>query len=467
MDKKILLLDTNVLLYDTECLDKFGENEVIIPLCVIEELDSLKDDSRKPEISHASREITRKIIELIGEENITNLRKGCVFKNSLCEETTLTLFDEREYYSLKNKEHNLLKPVTVDDWIIYSAQHLQATLITRDNNMLLKASGLCNAEIYFADNVKEKTLYKGYRILNATFEQLQQFTSENKMENIPELFEEKTEMFPNEFLIMQSLENPKYKLFGICKGNVIKRIDLDNLKLNGMKLKPMGLSQKLAFYLLLEEDLDAISFVGGSGTGKTSISIDYALNQVNKGIYSQMYYSKSMIGVSEDEAYGFVPGDVDEKMAEVVIPLSCTLELLNNITRNKGKLKTTEPIKTTDMLSGEALIMAYTEQGLLRILPLNYLRGMTITNKIVILDEGQNLIKSKMKTLITRISGDSKIIITGDDNQIDDKNLNKYNNGLAHFVEQGKNETFVAHLTLDLDTEESKRGRLSSFGNKL
>lgn len=471
MTKKQLVLDTNVLLYDTECLDKFGNNDVIIPLTVVDELDSLKDDSKKPELSHASREITRKILDLAGEDNLQNLRNGFSYVNSKDETTTIKIVDEKYLkYKLDSEKSNELKynrtPITNDDWIIFCAKILDATLITRDNNMVIKASGDCKVEIYYADSIKKKEIYKGYRELTVDSEFFNEFALNNRIVNIKELFDSNEKMYPNEFLILTNVENTSCKLFGICKGEFINRIDLDNLQYNGMKLRPQGLSQKLAFYLILQEDIDAISFVGGSGTGKTSIAIDYALNQVNKNFYNQLFYSKSMKGLADDEEYGFVPGDVDEKMQEIIIPLSCTLEFLETISKEKANKKKKDKDLLEKAISGEEILNSYKEDGIIRILPLNYLRGMTISNKVVVLDEGQNLTKSKMKTLVTRIASTSKLIITGDDNQIDDKNLNKYNNGLAHFIEQGKSEPFIAHLTLDLD-DDSKRGRLSSFGNKL
>lgn len=471
MTKKQLVLDTNVLLYDTECLDKFGNNDVVIPLTVVDELDSLKDDSKKPELSHASREITRKILDLAGEDNLQNLRNGFSYVNSKDETTTIKIVDEKYLkYKLDSEKSNALKynrtPITNDDWIIFCAKILDATLITRDNNMVIKASGDCKVEIYYADSIKKKEIYKGYRELTVDSEFFNEFALNNRIVNIKELFDSNEKMYPNEFLILTNVENTSCKLFGICKGEFINRIDLDNLQYNGMKLRPQGLSQKLAFYLILQEDIDAISFVGGSGTGKTSIAIDYALNQVNKNFYNQLFYSKSMKGLADDEEYGFVPGDVDEKMQEIIIPLSCTLEFLETISKEKANKKKKDKDLLEKAISGEEILNSYKEDGIIRILPLNYLRGMTISNKVVVLDEGQNLTKSKMKTLVTRIASTSKLIITGDDNQIDDKNLNKYNNGLAHFIEQGKSEPFIAHLTLDLD-DDSKRGRLSSFGNKL
>lgn len=471
MSKRQLVLDTNVLLYDTECLDKFGNTDVIIPLTVVDELDVLKDDTKKQELSHASREITRKILELAGEDNLQNLRKGISYINSKGESTNLRIVDDKylRFELMENEENKskyFKKPITSDDWIIFCAKALDATLITRDNNMVIKASGDCSVEIYYADSIKKKEIYKGYRYLSVDSEFFNEFADSGKLYNEKNMFQEKEAMYPNEILILINEDMPTCKLFGICKGTFIKRIDLDNLKYNGMKLRPQGLSQKLAFYLILQEDIDAISFVGGSGTGKTSIAIDYALNEVNKNSYNQLFYSKSMKGLADDEDYGFVPGDVDEKMQEIVIPLSCTLEFLETVRKDKANKNKKEREAESKISSGEEVLNKYKEDGIIRILPLNYLRGMTISNKVVVLDEGQNLTKGKMKTLVTRIASTSKLIITGDDNQIDDKNLNKFNNGLAHFIEQGKTEPYIAHLTLDLD-DDSKRGRLSSFGNKL
>ncbi|MEQ2561411.1 hypothetical protein, partial [Sutterella wadsworthensis] len=236
----------------------------------VDELDSLKDDSKKPELSHASREITRKILDLAGEDNLQNLRNGFSYVNSKDETTTIKIVDEKYLkYKLDSEKSNELKynrtPITNDDWIIFCAKILDATLITRDNNMVIKASGDCKVEIYYADSIKKKEIYKGYRELTVDSEFFNEFALNNRIVNIKELFDSNEKMYPNEFLILTNVENTSCKLFGICKGEFINRIDLDNLQYNGMKLRPQGLSQKLAFYLILQEDIDAISFVGGSG----------------------------------------------------------------------------------------------------------------------------------------------------------------------------------------------------------
>lgn len=469
--RKQIVLDTNVLLYDTDCLMKFKDNDIIIPLVVIEELDYIKDDWKNPELAQASREVTRNILELdeiIGDlKTVKNLREGISYTSDKEGTTTLKIVDEKELLA-----GDIRPNATNDDYIIHCAKKLGAILITRDNNMVLKASGNCMVELYNADSIKKKEVYKGYKIITVSPEFMEEFSESGKIRNMAGLLDdgdEFRELYPNEFLIMQNEFMTKQKLFGICKGDFILKIDLDNLNKNGMVLNPMGLSQKLAMYLLLQTDIDAISFLGGSGTGKTSLSVDYALNEVSKFRYNQLYYAKSLKGLAEDEDYGFLPGDVNDKMQEVIIPLISSLELLESVKQNKNNARKAKEnkLETERFQLGEEILAKYREDGTLRILPLNYLRGMTITNKVVILDEGQNLTIPKMKTLVTRMSDSSKLIITGDDNQIDDKNLNKYNNGLAHFVEKGKYEPFIAHLTMDLDDNASKRGKVSNFGNTL
>lgn len=465
--KDTVLLETNVLLYDTESIKKFKNKTVLIPLIVIDELDLLKDDFRKAELSQASKEVTRVLLEIIGESNIKNIRKGVTFESMLGGETELIIIDEHDLFNYERLNNpTIKKPITKDDWLIFCTKLLNSRLITRSTNMILKASGFCEVELYRADSIKQKEVYKGYKKLSVNQEFIDSFVSNGSIPNFSELFDDNKELHQNEFLILENELMPEHKVFGICKGFKIIRIDLDNMKYNGMVLRPLGISQKLAFYLLLDDSISAVTFLGGSGTGKTSISIDYALNQVNKRNYNQLYYAKSLKGLDGDEDYGFVPGDVDEKMQGAVVPLTCTLEVLENKRQYKSKNRE-KNYDEIQQQSGELLLEKYKEDGTIRILPLNYLRGMTITSKIVILDEGQNLTIHKMKTLATRISDSSKLIITGDDNQIDDKNLNRYNNGLAHFIEKGKDEPFIAHLTLDLDGNESKRGKLSNFGNTL
>ncbi|MDF2879467.1 MAG: hypothetical protein K0R54_24 [Clostridiaceae bacterium] len=433
MSKKFVI-DTSVLLYDVDCLYKFEDNEVIIPSIVYEEINKFKEENS--ERGYSARQISNIFDELSQSKP---LKEGVKLNNTLIKTS----------YELFNKEVSNLLTMNENDYkIIACAKNNDAILISRDRMMRVIARDFVKVQEYKADKVKTKELYKGYRkvvVPENTITEMHQRKLNNEFG-----------LFPNEFIIMENEINPQHISVGINKNNKIIPCDFDKMSGNlRLKLKPINLEQKMFMYLLLDNDIKCVTCSGVSGKGKSLLAVDYALEAIKNQLFNKFLFTKSTIDVDKRESLGFYKGGLNEKLQPHLQPLYSSIEFLFKDELYKGKER-----KTIDMKVAELI-----EFDILNFYPLANIRGMSIFDKIVMLDEAQNTTNHIIKSLVTRVNDTSKLIITGDVEQIDDKNLNKYNNGLTHLVEAGKDEDFIGHITMDID-DKSKRGKLAGFGAK-
>jgi PhoH-like ATPase len=427
---KRFVLDTSVPIYDVDWIHKFEDNEVIIPSVVHEEINILKEENS--ERGYYARKVAEQLDELSKKGP---LRHGVKLGNTLI----------RTSYDIENKEIKKSLIMDKNDYkIIACAKNENAILISRDRMMRVLARDFVDAQEYEADMIKTE-IYKGYRKV---------IVPENKIEQLwSRRLENEYCLFPNEFIIMESEWNPQHVAVGIMKNNRIVPIDFDKMNFKGLKLRPANLEQKMLMYLLLDEDIKCVSATGLSGKGKSLLSVDYALSTISNNLYHKFLYTKSVIAVDSREELGFYKGSPEEKLKPHLQPLYSSIEYLykEELYSPKGRISIDQ--KVEEMLADDILMFH----------PLANIRGMSIFDKVVMLDEAQNTTNHTIKSLVTRIDETSKLIVTGDVEQIDDKNLNQYNNGLVHLIEAGKDEDFIGHITMDID-KKSKRGRLAGFG---
>lgn len=435
--KKRFVIDTSVLIYDVDSLYKFEDNEVIIPSIVYEEVNVLKEENS--ERGYYARKVAEVFDQL---SSISPLRDGVKLGETLI----------RTSYEIHNEEIKKSLLLDKNDYKILScAKNHDAILVTRDKMFRVIARDFVKVEDYHADKLNVKELYKGYRQVVVPEQQIEKLFS-HRLEN-------EYNLYPNEFIIMTSEVNPQHMGVGICKGERIVPCDFDRMNTKGLKLKvkPLNLEQKMFLYLLTDDDITCVTAVGASGKGKSLQAIDFSLANVTGSFYNQFLYTKSTIAVDSREELGFYKGSMEDKLKPHLQPLYSSIEYLYK----------EEIYKSKERISVDAKVDEMIEQNILRLYPLANIRGMSVDEKVVMLDEGQNTTRHMMKSLVTRINDSSKLIVTGDIEQIDDKNLNMYNNGLSHLIEEGKEEPFIAHISMSLD-KKSKRGRLASFGsNKL
>ena len=432
---KKFVLDTSILIYDVDALEKFSKNEVIIPSVVYEEINNLKEENTERGF------YARKVAEVLDDLS----KRGQLKYGVMLGDTKI-----RTSYNILNLDiKKALLMERLDYRIIACAKNENAILITRDRMMRVIARDFVEVEEYHADRVQVDELYKGYRKLTVPekcIDRLYKCTLRNEFD-----------LFPNEFVILTNEENSEHTGVGIYKKNqgLILPLDFNHLESKlRLKLTPLNLEQKMLVYLMLDKDITCVTATGKSGKGKSLLAVDFALASVQANVHNQFMYTKSTISVDPREDLGFYKGDLDEKLKPHLQPLYSSLEFLFKKDLYQGKVRKSVDQKVEEL---KALDM-------LRLYPLANIRGMSIFDKVVMLDEAQNTTNHMIKSLVTRINDSSKLIVTGDIEQIDDRNLNKFNNGLTHLVEAGKEEEFIGHICMDL-SEDSKRGKLATFGS--
>lgn len=434
--KKTFVLDTNVLLFDPSAFRKFGRNKVFIPLIVIEEIDRFKKDQN--ENGRNARNFSRFIDDL---RAIGALNEGVELESG----GQLIISVDLHVDSSK-----LPIDVSLNDNLILSSalalkqQGENVHLITKDINLRLKSDILgIPAEDYGQVDVTLEELYSGQRIWEISGERLKEY-EQNRFLALDE--DEQMGVHANEYFILQEFHNPRRRLLGRYHAGKKGIIPLISLREGIWGIYPKNIEQQFALDALLNDEIALVSLVGKAGTGKTLLAIAAGLEKaIVQGKYSRLLVSRPIQPMGRD--LGFLPGDVNEKLAPWMQPIFDNMDFLFN--HNKKQSGT----------SYEELI----NQGMLHVEPLTYIRGRSIPGQYLIVDEAQNLSPHEVKTIVTRAGEGTKIVLTGDPQQIDSPYLDEINNGLAYVVERLKAEEIIAHTTLKV----GERSPLSEVASKL
>ena len=432
---KRFCLDTSVLIYDVDALFKFDDNMVIIPSVVLEEINRLKGEHS--ERGYYARQVAS-VLEMLSLKG--PLKDGVQVGNTIIKTS----------YELHNESiRDCLVYDEIDYRIICCAKNNDAILVSRDRMMRVIARDFVEVQEYQADQLRVDEFYKGYEKLYVHESVIDKLYSKRLSNDFG--------LYPNQFVIFINESYPDHVGIGIAKGDYIKPCHFDSMNVNGLRLrtKPANLEQKMLMYLLHDPDVLCVSLKGPSGKGKSLLPIDLALASVYANFYNQLLYTKSVVAVDHNEELGFYKGDPLEKLIPHIQPLLSSIEFLYE----------DELFRSDKRKSAEDKVRELIEKGLLNVFPLANIRGKSINDHFTILDEAQNTTQHMMKTMITRMTDNSKMIVIGDDEQIDNRNLNRRNTGLNHLIEAGKEEDYIAHLTLDL-VESSRRGKLATFGSK-
>ncbi len=420
--RKIFILDTNVILHDHKCIYNFENNDVILPIVVLEELDKFKKGN--DQINYQAREFVRDLNNISGEQ---------LFKEGV---------------SLGNKQGKLFvatgKPFTQtmqdsffekspDHRILAIALHIKeefktriVTLVTKDINLRMKAKSLgLNSEDYETDKVKNiDVLEKGVRIHEEfdtkTIDIL--YNSDGIAKNDFPI----QDMPANQYFVLRNTNQSvlaKYDPFQ----EMIVRVE----KHSCFGIEPRNAEQTFSLDALTNPEIKLVSLTGKAGTGKTLLALAAALQQ-NKS-FKQILLARPIVPLSNRDL-GFLPGDVNDKIGPYMQPL------FDNLTVIKGS----HGHKSRENL----LIEEMQRDGMLIITPLAYIRGRSLSDVYFIVDEAQNLTPHEVKTIITRAGDGTKIIFTGDIEQIDSPYLDKTSNGLAYLTEKMKGQDIFAHVNL-------------------
>ena len=412
---KLYILDTNVLLHDPTSLVAFEENEVVIPLVVIEELDTFKD--KENETGRNARQVAR---TLDSYRELGSLNKGIDLPNTgrLRVELNCT----------SNIPENL-DPHKADNRIIGVALGLaqrnpdkKVILVSKDINMRIKGDSLgVESQDYQKDHMVDSAdeLFSGFTEIIMSDTDIDDF-HDGKAIYSP------TPLHPNQFVLLKGeINSKKSALAKYAKhGQPLMRV-LDQKDIWGINGK--NKEQTFALNLLMDPNVALVSLVGLAGSGKTLLSIAAALQQtVETKQYKRIIVSRPIQPMGKD--LGFLPGTLEEKMNPWIAPLNDNLEFLFD-----GDIKTLEMFK---------------ESGIIQIEALTYIRGRSIPNSFIIIDEAQNLSVHELKTIITRAGEGSKVVLTGDIEQIDSPYLDAVSNGLSIAIEKFKEYDVAGHITL-------------------
>ena len=416
--KKTYILDTNVLLHDPESLFAFEDNAIVLPLSVIEELDRIK--RRSDEIGRNAREVSRKLDELRIKGRLS---EGVALANG----GSVRI----EVNGNKPGQHpNGIDLNTIDNTILALAYALMnngrspVILVTKDLNLRIKADVLgLAAEDFYSDKVDYHQLYSGVAELYLSLPEIDRFYQEGYLEYPAE------DIHPNQFCILKLSESSsKSALARYAHGRLVK-VAHDGKAVYG--IKALNKEQKFALDLLLDDAIRVVTLMGKAGTGKTLLALAAALEKVleGNGPYNRILITRPIVPLGND--LGYLPGDKEDKIRPWMQPIYDNLEYLCN--------EHIQPNGCIDYLIGN---------GRIELEALTYIRGRSIPKQFIICDESQNLSPHVIKTILTRVGRGSKIVFTGDAEQIDHPYLDASSNGLSYLVEKIKAEEISGHITL-------------------
>ncbi|HCF58631.1 MAG TPA: phosphate starvation-inducible protein PhoH [Myxococcales bacterium] len=422
--KKNFILDTNVLLHDPRALFAFDDNNVIIPIYVIEEIDQFKRDLS--ELGRNARQVARFLDGFRSEGTLgdgVKLPEGGLLR---------VVFTERELPPEMVSGHstdNRIMAVAIDTRDSYP--DTPAIFVTKDANLRIRADALgLKAEDYDAERVEINDLYTGYLELPVPGALVDSLYKNGEADlDLPD-------HYPNQFVILKDEQNPSHSAlakFSPSRGPNKVVLVLRSSKDGVWGIRPRNMEQTLALDLLLNDEVKLLTIVGKAGTGKTLLAIAAGLQKTMEEQYFQkLLVSRPIFPLGRD--IGFLPGSVEEKLNPWMQPIFDNVEFLMNLSRSDKK-------------SGRGY-HELMDLGILEIEPLTYIRGRSIPNQYIIVDEAQNLTPHEVKTIVTRVGDNTKIVLTGDPYQIDNPYVDSTNNGLVHVVNRFKKEKIAGHITM-------------------
>ena len=440
MTKKTFVLDTNVLLHNPQAIESFADNNIVLPMTVIEELDRFKKNN--DELGRNARHVIRHLDNL---RHNGNLREGVKLDCFPDPEKNGTLRIFAGKGDIQDADLDLEIP---DNKIIRVAYHLhkageKVTFVSKDINVRLKADALgLKVEDFDKQKVNFDRLFTGCTEIEVDKEVIDKL----HYDKFVDISEE--HLCPNEFVILKDKLNPKHTSVARFKND--KLIPL-NSKLDDQvwNIHPKSKEQRLALELLMDPDVQLVSLVGNAGSGKTLLALAAALELVlTKNTYEKILVSRPIIPLGKD--LGYLPGDKDEKMLHWMHPIFDNLDyLMHKVKKDSQSIRKS----IEDMVKNHTI----------EIEALTYIRGRSIPRQFVIIDEAQNLTPHEIKTIISRAGEGTKMVLTGDPNQIDNPYLDASSNGLTYAVERLKGSAIHGHVML----KKSERSELSSIAADL
>lgn len=427
--KKIKILDTNVILYDPNVIFNFPKELVIVPISVLEELDKFKKNS--DELGRNARQVSRKIDKLTKKSELGAIANS-QNENAIGVELNnggRILIELNHTDSLSQLDNKI-----IDNRILATAHFYfnkfkdsEVKLLTKDSNLRIKANAFgVRAEDYEADrelNIDDK--YLGYRTIQVSSAIFKKLSSEKSIQL-------KEKFHPNEYACIIEKDTDLSLVTKYNSKN--ERFELLNVPNNTFGIGPKNLEQQIALDLLLDPNIPLVTITGKAGTGKTLLAVAAGLEMtLENNNYLRMLIARPVVPMGKD--IGYLPGTIEEKLNPWMQPIFDNLEFLfNSGDSRKGAINDKYKV----------LI----DQGVIQVEPLTYIRGRSIPNQFMIIDEAQNLSKHELKTILSRVGEGTKIILTGDPDQIDNPFIDKVSCGLSQVVEKFKDSDLAGHISL-------------------
>ncbi|MGL4909172.1 MAG: PhoH family protein [Bacteroidales bacterium] len=433
---KTFVLDTNVILHEYRCIYNFQENNLVIPIVVLEELDKFKKGTEQ--INYNAREFVRILDKIVSNQ---------VFKDGVSLGKDLGTLRIVTGKAFTQEMMDSFDEITPDHRILAVAHHeqketpsVQVVLVTKDINLRMKAKSLgIESQDYLSDKVENiDYIKKDTKVVAVTSVQIDAFY-QNKGEM--EVSVLKLKPFANETFILKGEDSTAMAMYN----SATKSLELVS-KIRAYGIDPRNAEQTFAMQALMNPNIKLMSLTGIAGTGKTLLALAAALAQ--EFDYDQILLSRPVITL-QNQDMGFLPGDVNDKLAPYMLPL------FDNLSVIKSQFKPT---------SKEAVhLEELQKQNKLMITPLAYIRGRSLNNTFFIIDEAQNLTPHEVKTIVTRAGENTKLIFTGDIQQIDSPYLDIRSNGLTHLSDRMIGQEFFAHVNL----VKGERSELAEVAGKL
>ncbi|MFO7765228.1 MAG: PhoH family protein [Pelovirga sp.] len=422
--EKVYILDTNVLLHDATSIFCFEEHEVVLPLGVIEELDRFKKDGN--ENGRNARRVSRELDRLRLTGILTNggvklnnggLLRVVVMTNGCIEELPQELRSP-------SVDHQLLALALQEK----QKRSNQVILVTKDINLRIKAHAVgIAAQDYKTDKISLADLYTGTISIDLVSSQIDQFFRDQHLQT------HTVDLPPHANVTLQAVDNERQKAIGRFDPRQEAIVPLQSTPKEGYwGILPRNLEQKFSLELLTQPDIHLVTLIGRAGTGKTLLALAAGLHMVTEAnTYKRLLVSRPVFPMGRD--LGFLPGDVEEKLSPWMQPINDNLDLLLTDTQGRNKHRRHQELKDLDIISVE---------------PLTYIRGRSIPRQYMVVDEAQNLTPHEVKTIITRAGEGTKIVLTGDPEQIDNPYIDAGSNGLTYVVERFRDSPLAGHIQL-------------------
>ncbi len=424
---KVFVLDTNVLLHDPRAMFSFEDNDVVIPIYVVEEIDTFKKDLS--ELGRNARQVSRYLDQLRQDGSLAmgvKLDRGGKLRVAT---THLALPEE---VSMDRGQDSKIMAVALELTILNKKGPSRVVFITKDTNLRIRADAIgIYTEDFDADGVVIDDIYKGWQEVDVDGPQVDQFYADGTI-TLPDPY-----YAPNEYVVLRDKEKATRTALGRARldaeAQVTRLTPLDPYKAGVWGIRPKNREQHFALDALLDDNIKLVTLVGKAGSGKTLLAIAAGLAKVtDQNVFQRLLVSRPIFPLGKD--LGYLPGDVEEKLNPWMQPIFDNIEFLMGLTQKEKKRGR----------SHKELI----DLGIVQIEPLTYIRGRSIPAQYMIVDEAQNLTPHEVKTIISRAGEGTKIVLTGDPYQIDNPYVDQTNNGLIHVVNRFRSEKIAAHIVL-------------------